>query len=132
MSSSLAGAEVGTEAGVGVGALPSTAEIDEAVRVSLQNKKWTERAEALAEAKVKALGSASDTEEIARIVLPEIVESLSALLIALGEGALTQALLLRELRELRTQQALQHAELVAALQAVGRRVAGPPPGKVAL
>ncbi len=130
MSSSLAGAEVGTE--VGVGALPSTAEIDEAVRISLQNKKWAERAEALAEAKAEALGSASGTEALARIVLPEIVESLSALLIALGEGALTQALLLRELRELRTQQALAHTELVAALQAVGRRVAGPPPGKVAL
>jgi len=69
-------------------------------------------------------------EELSRLMVPEIVESLAALLIALGDGSLSQVLVLREVRALREDQARQHEELIQALQAVGRRTAGPPPGGV--
>jgi len=112
------------------GALPTTQEIDHAVRVSSDNKKWADDAERLAEAKIKALAPDVGMEELSRLMVPEIVESLAALLIALGDGSLSQVLVLREVRALREDQARQHEELIQALQAVGRRTAGPPPGGV--
>lgn len=111
-----------------LGNLPSATRINEALVHAVKNCEFADKAEALTDAKIKSLGENPSVDEVLTLILPDISEAVSALLIGYADTQLSQTLLLAELRVLREEQAQRHTELLEALAGVGRRVAGPPPG----